>query len=340
MTTHEEESDQQHAEDVARSFNIFDPENQPEFIANGTQASASEAAPPINVAAPQEPSAAERELHNLTHIPFRSWCEICVRSKARGTYHKGSLKSKSIIQMEYTFLKHSGEPSQRTRLITVLTMVGTVTGMSNAVIIEHKGVTPYALGEVKKFILENGFINSMIQVDGEPTIKTISEAVIASLNGEVKSRLSPSYSHQSPGACEGWHTKLFSHLRLLRLQMSEQFGIPISEITKDHLIVPWMVKHVGFTHNRFQLGQDGQTPYSRTWGQKYKSAIIAFGETVLYQHHHPQNQKTPVRLEPQWSYGIWIGRDTSNGSHLTLKGIWIGRDTSNGSHSHSPVRDS
>eukprot|EP00971_Amphidinium_carterae_P131457 2603596-Amphidinium_carterae.1 len=69
MTTHEEESDQQHAEDVARSFDIFDPENQPDFIdfiADGTQASASEAAPPVSVAAPQEPSAAERERENFT----------------------------------------------------------------------------------------------------------------------------------------------------------------------------------------------------------------------------------------------------------------------------------
>eukprot|EP00971_Amphidinium_carterae_P266191 5280142-Amphidinium_carterae.1 len=65
--------------------------------------------------------------------------------------------------MDYTFLKHSGEPGQRTKLITVLTMVETVTGMSNAVIVEHKGVTPDAFGKVKKFILENGFINSMIQ---------------------------------------------------------------------------------------------------------------------------------------------------------------------------------
>eukprot|EP00971_Amphidinium_carterae_P224466 4452961-Amphidinium_carterae.2 len=59
-----------------------------------------------------------------------------------------------------------GEPGQITRLVTVLMMVVTVTGMSNAVIVEHKGVTQYALGEVKKLILENGFINSVIQVDG------------------------------------------------------------------------------------------------------------------------------------------------------------------------------
>eukprot|EP00971_Amphidinium_carterae_P086296 1707705-Amphidinium_carterae.1 len=52
----------------------------------------------------------------------------------------------------------------------------------------------------------------MIQVDGEPAIKTLSEAVITSLNGDLKSRLAPSYSHQPLGACEGWRTKLFSHL--------------------------------------------------------------------------------------------------------------------------------
>eukprot|EP00971_Amphidinium_carterae_P127301 2522558-Amphidinium_carterae.1 len=120
-------------------------------------------------------------------------------------------------------------------------------------IVEKKGATKYSLGEVKKLILENGFINSVIQIDGEPAIKGFAEALITSLNGEVKSRLSPSYSHQSLGACEGWHSTLFSHLRLLKLQLSEQHGIPISEITTDHPVFPWMVKHVGFIYNRFQI---------------------------------------------------------------------------------------
>eukprot|EP00971_Amphidinium_carterae_P288043 5718206-Amphidinium_carterae.2 len=65
-------------------------------------------------------------------------------------------------------------------------MVETITGMSNAVIVEHKGASQYALGDVKKFILENGF-NSIIQVHGQPAIKRFAEALITSLNGEVKS---------------------------------------------------------------------------------------------------------------------------------------------------------
>eukprot|EP00971_Amphidinium_carterae_P021486 423625-Amphidinium_carterae.6 len=52
-------------------------------------------------------------------------------------------------------------------------------------------------------------------------------------------------------------------------------------------------------------------------GSEDKSAIIAIGETMLCQHNFHETQKLPQRLEPQWSYGVWTGRDTSNGNHLT-----------------------
>eukprot|EP00971_Amphidinium_carterae_P085496 1691467-Amphidinium_carterae.1 len=35
LISHEEESDQQHSEDVARSINLFDPESQPDHSADG-----------------------------------------------------------------------------------------------------------------------------------------------------------------------------------------------------------------------------------------------------------------------------------------------------------------
>eukprot|EP00971_Amphidinium_carterae_P115298 2283575-Amphidinium_carterae.3 len=102
---------------------------------------------------------------------FRSWCEVCVRAKAR-----------DLSQRQSQFKEHHSK--------------------------------------VKKFLLENGFINSVVQVDevdGELAIKRLAETLTTSLNGEVKCRLSLTYSHQSLGPCEGWHTKLFSHLRLPRL---------------------------------------------------------------------------------------------------------------------------
>ena len=38
--------------------------------------------------APREPSRAEREEHNLTHLPYRSWCPFCVAGKAHSAPHK------------------------------------------------------------------------------------------------------------------------------------------------------------------------------------------------------------------------------------------------------------
>merc|ERR1711978_633884 len=43
---------------------------------------------PNAMTVPEGPSRQEREAHNLTHIPFRDWCEHCVRARARRRAHK------------------------------------------------------------------------------------------------------------------------------------------------------------------------------------------------------------------------------------------------------------
>eukprot|EP00971_Amphidinium_carterae_P042305 831321-Amphidinium_carterae.1 len=43
-------------------------------------------------------SRAEIELHYLTHMPYRHWCPIGVRSQARGGYHKCNFSAKSIAE--------------------------------------------------------------------------------------------------------------------------------------------------------------------------------------------------------------------------------------------------
>ena len=36
---------------------------------------------------PKEPTRKQREDHENTHMPYRSWCEDCVRSRARNSPH-------------------------------------------------------------------------------------------------------------------------------------------------------------------------------------------------------------------------------------------------------------
>eukprot|EP00971_Amphidinium_carterae_P195692 3883522-Amphidinium_carterae.1 len=53
---------------------------------------------------------------------------------------------------------------------TVLTGVGTITGMCIAIPTSKKGSTQYQITQLKKFVMESGFGGSILQVDNEPSI--------------------------------------------------------------------------------------------------------------------------------------------------------------------------
>ena len=44
---------------------------------------------PVNIARdPGDPTPAERERHNATHVPYRSWCLVCVKGKGKEESHR------------------------------------------------------------------------------------------------------------------------------------------------------------------------------------------------------------------------------------------------------------
>ena len=42
------------------------------------------------LAVPAPPTAAERSVRQLTHLPFQQWCELCVAGKAKGCAYNGA----------------------------------------------------------------------------------------------------------------------------------------------------------------------------------------------------------------------------------------------------------
>ena len=64
----------------------------------------SEEAEPLRIApSPKQPSAADVELHRITHWPYRSWCEECVKGRGlgeqRGT-HAGRAHEVLIVGLD------------------------------------------------------------------------------------------------------------------------------------------------------------------------------------------------------------------------------------------------
>ena len=72
-----------------------------------------EADEPTGKSAPCRPSQEEVDEHNLTHIPFRSWCDHCIRGKAMSEPHHYHGKTREItkplIAMDYMNMKSNRE---------------------------------------------------------------------------------------------------------------------------------------------------------------------------------------------------------------------------------------
>ena len=87
-------------------------------------------------------SAEEAERHSLTHVPYRDWCEVCVRAKARDNPHRKGRQQHDMdeVQCDYLFLgsqQHKDPPT-----ITILTIIWVDEGAISATM-AVKGVNPF-----------------------------------------------------------------------------------------------------------------------------------------------------------------------------------------------------
>ena len=71
---------------------------------------------PVKVKAPKIPTQEELDEHNLTHIPFQSWCEACLATRSKEDARKSEVAShgKPVIQFDfgYTYTDPNGETDE------------------------------------------------------------------------------------------------------------------------------------------------------------------------------------------------------------------------------------
>ena len=61
-----------------------------------------EAAVPVAIPAPlvKTPSLEQRKAHELTHVPYKDWCPVCVASKGRDLPHKRQ-EAKGVLEFPW-----------------------------------------------------------------------------------------------------------------------------------------------------------------------------------------------------------------------------------------------
>ena len=240
-------------------------------------------------AVPAAPTAAERSAHQLTHLPFQQWCELCVAGKAKEDHHRRRVVADEvqserlpIIQMDYMFLGRHGEDVEaESALMTILVAVDLETALEN----------------LELFLNKLGYDKCILQHDAEHAVGAVARALQRHVGARrLQVRSAPVRSHQSQGAVESANAFLAGQIRTLWADLRERYPA----LEPSHNSVPWLVRHASWLVARFHVRQrDEMTPYKLTQGSDYNRPVRVFGEQVL--------AKVPIaesKLGRKWLKGV------------------------------------
>ena len=111
---------------------------------------------------PTEPTAIERAQHNMTHLPFRSRCLVCLKAKSKSDKHKRLKLRHPLVQIDFAFWADSTWLS-----LPILTAIDIISTMSSASALPSKEFSNYAVTELKKFVYEVGRTYGRLHCDQE-----------------------------------------------------------------------------------------------------------------------------------------------------------------------------
>ena len=121
------------------------------------------------------PSEAEQAAHELTHLPFQAWCELCVQARAKDMPHR-SLEEGGmpVLQLDYTFMSTS-DPADRLQPVLIGFVKPGGYGFANAVSVKG-GRDSVVLANLQRYLLEAGLAGDIrVRTDQEPATKQMAK---------------------------------------------------------------------------------------------------------------------------------------------------------------------
>ena len=153
-----------------------------------------EALRPKGVPTPSPPSRQERLEHELTHLPFRSWCEFCVKGKCKADQHRatGQLANSEVpvVSFDYAFMSDRGKPADSSEEVNEEDQDGEVmdhevmkilvggdarSRMCSAIPVPQKGLDPteWSVREGLRFLKLLGYTSVVLKTDQEAALRVV-----------------------------------------------------------------------------------------------------------------------------------------------------------------------
>jgi hypothetical protein len=267
---------------------------------------------------PKEPSDEERRSHELTHLPYRSWCYSCVAGTSKEDPHKRQAKVYTIAEVgaDYCFIGRTEDQE----LATILVLTIMPLGASGAIQVVRKGADEYTVSSFLHYLDLWGVSEVVLKSDQEPSIAAVLAEVKRRRQQPTAVEHSPVGSHQSNGRIESEVSRIESMVRTLVAGLESKLG---GHITSQSLVLPWVARHAAFLRTRLVVREDGRTSWQRIRGKPYSSALAEIGECVLFRNV----SKDLGKLDSRWETGVFLGRrDVSDEIIVgTINGVHFAR---------------
>lgn len=286
---------------------------------------------------PGEPTREEREEHDLTHIPFRPWCEACIRGKGKrkpslriaGAY---SLSHSCRVRMDYAYLTEDVEVSagdhgeeESSKAESTMTMLVVQESQYRSVwsyAVESKGTADdWVPIQIMEDLETIGVKNEKI------VLKSDQETAIVDLVKEIarlrESDFGTSIEHSAVGesdsnaSVERAIQDVEGQIRTLKAGLEAKIA---QKIRLANPIVPWMIRHAAALITRCRIRPSGRTSLEMIKGRRTNAPIAEFGEHILFKI--PKTKLNPGKFDDQWSSGTYLGFDMR--SMETLVGTTVG----------------
>ena len=266
--------------------------------------------------APKGPTKKEREEHDATHMPYRSWCKHCVRGRAPNNPHRARSEEEDEekkaaqvpkIAMDYFFM---GQEEDRATEYPMIVMLDETTGHRYMRAVGKKGLgdgreMEWLIKDMHEELKAWGHSggagsNLIFKSDGEPSIRAVRDALGRYHGGRVTPEQPPPGESQANGRVEEAGKTVRGYVRVFKDMLESKAG---QKIPTDAVILQWLVRWAAMLHSRYRVGADGKTAYERQRGRKCKQEVVPFGEKVYYRKLDQDGKK----LESDWEQGVWLG---------------------------------
>ena len=168
---------------------------------------------------PPNVSREEYDSHSLTHLPFRSWCDHCVKGKAVDGAHRPRMDwGEAKMGMDY-FLARATDPQHAQAANCLDFQSG---AMCSTMVV--KGGDPYALAVALEAIKFTGRTRWIIMSDRENAVKILVDMIKDSSTHEIAIINTPRGWSASDGGIERANYEVEKQIQTLRSRFEENYA--------------------------------------------------------------------------------------------------------------------